>query len=384
MRERVLILGTTGSIGNSTLEVIKNYPEKFKVVGVSCYKNIKRLEEIIINFQPEYVWFAEEKKDLIKNFPKVKFFVGKEGLKELIFSDEIDTIVIAISGIAGLYPSYLAAQTKKRILSANKESLVAAGELITKTLKLHNNRIIPLDSEHNAIFNLLERIDRKYIKKIILTASGGPFFRKKITRETSLEDVLAHPTWKMGKYITVNSATMINKGFEVIEAHFLFELGYDKIDVLIHPQSLTHGVLQTIDGSNFMVTSPNDMKFPITLALFYPEIPEGKFASQIFENKKRVLEFHKVNYKKFPLLNFCYQIGEKGGLAPAVLNAANEFFVEQFIRGAIPFYRLKNYIVKAVEDFLSRKTLTSSYTIEDVFDVDREVKLYCEKVLKSL
>ncbi|MGC8765482.1 MAG: 1-deoxy-D-xylulose-5-phosphate reductoisomerase [Brevinematia bacterium] len=379
LKKRVLLLGATGSIGTSTLDVIKKYPDDFELVGVSCHKNLKKLEEIIDGFGVKFVLLSQQDFNLEKKYPDVRFFSGEDGLEELIFDRRIDTIVIAISGIAGLLPTIKAIQSGKTIISANKESLVAAGELIKELLKQHNQRILPVDSEHNALFNLISRIDRKYIKKIILTASGGPFFKKEITRSISINDVLSHPTWNMGNYITVNSATMINKGFEVIEAHFLFDFDYDKIEVFIHPQSLTHGIVETIDGSYFMVTSPNDMRYPIALSLFYPEIPEQKFKPlNIFEKS---LEFYRVNHKKFPLLNFCYEMGKMGGLAPTVLNAANEFYVESFLKGLISFIKLPEYIISATQKFIEKEKLPTHYTLEDVFVVDREVKKFCKELI---
>lgn len=284
MKKRIFLLGATGSIGTSTLEVIKKYSEYFELVGVSANSNLKKLESIINEFKPRYAVLTKEHS--FKDCDFCKILVGEKGYEEVIFSNEIDIIVIAISGIAGLYPTIKAIESKKRVVSANKESLVAAGDLVLNYLEKYNQSIIPVDSEHNAIFNLFSRIEKNFINKIILTASGGPFLRKEITEKTSLYEVLEHPTWNMGNYITVNSATMMNKGFEVIEAHYLFRIDYDKIDVLVHPQSLVHGIVETIDGTNFMVVSPNDMKFPITLGLFYPEIPEKKFKTIKLDEKK--------------------------------------------------------------------------------------------------
>ncbi len=381
MKKRILLLGATGSIGASTLDVIRNYPDCFELVGVSCHKNLKKLEEIIEEFRPKYVLLTKMVSFLKKGFSNVKIFEGEKGLDELISCEDIDIVVIAISGIAGLYPTIKVIQSGKTLVSANKESLVAAGELVVKLLKECNQKIIPVDSEHNAIFNLISKIDKNSIKKIILTASGGPFFKKKITGATSIDEVLSHPTWSMGSYITVNSATMINKGFEVIEAHFLFDIDYDKIEVLIHPQSLTHGIVETIDGTNFMLTSPNDMRYPIALSLFYPEIPIQKFKPlNIYEKK---LEFYKVNYKKFPLLKFCYEIGKIGGLAPTVLNAVNEFFVEAFLNSKIPFSKLSTVIMKTVTNFIDKNPLPESYSFEDVFSFDRKVKNFCGQFLSN-
>ncbi|MEJ5284327.1 MAG: 1-deoxy-D-xylulose-5-phosphate reductoisomerase [Brevinematales bacterium] len=376
MKKRIFLLGATGSIGTSTLEVIKKYPEHFELVGVSANSNLKKLESIIREFKPRYAVLTKDHSFKDSDFCKV--LVGEKGYEEVIFSKDIDVIVIAISGIAGLYPTIKAIESKKRVVSANKESLVAAGDLVLSYLEKYNQNIIPVDSEHNAIFNLFSRIEKSFINKIILTASGGPFLRKDITEKTSIDEVLSHPTWNMGNYITVNSATMMNKGFEVIEAHYLFKLDYDKIDVLVHPQSLVHGIVETIDGTNFMVASPNDMKFPIALALFYPEIPEKKFKTIKLDEKP--LEFFKVDQKNFPLLDFCYEMGRQGGLSTTVLNAVNEYFVDIFLKGKIKFSELAKTIIKTTEKFINLNKPQSHYSLDDVFTIDREVRTFCEKI----
>ncbi len=375
MKQKIFLLGATGSIGSSTLEVIRKYGDFFELVAVSANSNIKKLEHIIAEFKPKYVVLSNEKvvKPCCDN---CKILYGENGFEEVIFSSDVDTIVIAISGIAGLFPTIKAIESGKKVVSANKESLVSAGELVLKYLEKYNQKIFPVDSEHNAIFNVVSKIDQKFIKRIVLTASGGPFLDKEITEKTTIEEVLAHPTWSMGNYITVNSATMMNKGFEVIEAHFLFGLDYDKIDVLVHRQSLVHGMVETIDGTHFMVASPNDMKYPISICLFYPEYPEGKFKK--FDLTDKPLEFLKVNRKKFPLLDFCYTIGKEGGLFTTVLNAVNEYLVDKFLKGEISFKELPDKIMKTTEKYIFSHNLPREYSLQDVFNVDQEVKCFCK------
>ncbi|MCX7821514.1 MAG: 1-deoxy-D-xylulose-5-phosphate reductoisomerase [Brevinematales bacterium] len=374
--KKIFLLGATGSIGTSTLEVIRKYPKDFELVGVSANSNMKKLEMIIKEFKPKYAVLTREHS--FKDCDYCKFLVGEKSYEEILFSEDVDIILIAISGIAGLYPTIKAIESGKRVVSANKESLVAAGDIVLKHLEKYNQTIFPVDSEHNAIFNIFSRIEKNFIKKIILTASGGPFLKKEITERTSIEEVLAHPTWNMGNYITVNSATMMNKGFEVIEAHYLFKMEYERIDVLIHPQSLVHGIVETIDGTHFMGASPNDMKFPIALALFYPAIPEQKFKSiNLYE---KPLEFFKVDQRKFPLLEFCYEMGRIGGLAPTVLNATNEYFVDSFLKGKIKFSNLPSKIIKTTEKFINTTKPERGYSLEDVFTIDSEVRKFCEKL----
>lgn len=366
--ENIVLLGATGSIGTSVLDVIRSYSGNFRLIGVSGYKNFEKLEEILREFKPEYACLMEENNDFIKKFPEIEFSTGENGLKELTELNETDTVIIAVSGIAGLFPTLSAIKAKKRVLSANKESIVAAGEIIGRFLKENNQIIVPLDSEHNAIFNIFQRLQKKFIKSITLTASGGPFLNKEITESITIKDVLDHPTWEMGNYITVNCATMINKGFEVIEAHYLFNMDYDSIRVMIHPQSLVHGAVETADGSFFMAASPSDMRYPIALAMFYPEIPAQKFPPLDLKGKK--LEFFEPDHQKFPLLKLAYESGKEGGLMPAVLNAANEAVVNSFLQGAIPFYSIPAIIQKSVDSFI-KKSAGLTLSIEEIMEADR-------------
>ncbi|MGA2141198.1 MAG: 1-deoxy-D-xylulose-5-phosphate reductoisomerase, partial [Brevinematales bacterium] len=257
--ENIVLLGSTGSIGSSVIDVLRSYPSKFRLAGVSAHKNLPKLGKILREFTPELACLSgspEENRDFISQFPSVEFVFGEDGLVSLAGLSSALTVVIGISGIAGLSPTLAAVKAGKRILSANKESIVAAGDIINSALSQAGLFIIPLDSEHNAIFNIYSRLETIFVKNISLTASGGPFLNKTITPGISMDEVLNHPVWEMGKTITVNSATLINKGFEVIEAHYLFHMDYERIKVLIHPQSLVHGIVETIDGTQFMACSP--------------------------------------------------------------------------------------------------------------------------------
>jgi 1-deoxy-D-xylulose-5-phosphate reductoisomerase len=370
--EKIVLLGATGSIGSSVLDVIRSYPSKFKLIAVSCYKNIKKLEAIIKEFSPEIVCLSEENREFTAMFPEVTFVFNEEGLRQVSSLAHADTVIIGIAGISGLLPTLSAISSRKRILSANKESIVAAGPLLVKTLSDTGNFIIPLDSEHNAIFNIYSRIKRNFIKNICLTASGGPFLKKKITARTRAKEVMKHPVWEMGPSITVNSATMVNKGFEVIEAHFLFSMDYDSIKVLIHPQSLVHGIVETIDGTHFLAASPSDMRYPISLGMFYPDVPEQKFPSLELSGKN--LEFFDPDYNKFPLLKSAYDAGKEGGIIPTVLNAANDTAASAFLKGEIKFIDIPVIVRRVIDCFIKRNLNDSELSLEIIRKTDFEAR----------
>lgn len=372
--ETVVLLGATGSIGQSTLDIIRKFPDRFQLLAVSGYSNINRLKSILDEFHPKVVCLVEPKPDFTAQYPSITFLFGENGLCEAASLPEADTVVMAIAGIAGLRPTLAAIQSGKRLLSANKESIVAAGELVNRELDKKNAFILPLDSEHNAIFNLLTRIDGKYVREITLTASGGPFLNKEITQTVCKEDVLDHPTWDMGNYITVNCATLMNKGFEVIEAHFLFKMDYERIKVLVHPQSLVHGIVETIDGTHFMVASPSDMRYPIALSLFYPEIPPKQFKG--LDLFTRPMQFSEPDMKKFPLLKLAYDTGKAGGIMTTVLNAANEITVEAFLKDRLPFHMVQVINQKTTEAFASKSSPGKVPELEEILEIDREAKKY--------
>ena len=347
--DRIILLGATGSIGKSTLDVIRNFPDRYQLLGISGYSNLTNLERIIHEFHPKIVCLKEEKPDLTNKYPDIHFLFGENGLTELAAVPEGDSLILAVSGIVGLYPLLKAIEGNKRILSANKEAIVAAGNLINHKLGMNRKTIIPLDSEHNAIYQLLKNANRGAVKNIILTASGGPFLNKPITKNTAITDVLNHPTWKMGQYITVNSATMMNKGFEVIEAHYLFNEPYENIRVLVHPQSLVHGALELKDGTFFLAASPSDMRYPIALAMFEPEIPVHPFGKLDLAGKS--LDFSEPDLDKFPLLKMAYECGKAGQGYPAVLNAANEKLVELFLKEKIHFTDIPCLLSDVMESY---------------------------------
>jgi 1-deoxy-D-xylulose-5-phosphate reductoisomerase len=368
--KKVSILGSTGSIGRSTLEVIRKYPNRFEVVALSTGRNIELLLEQIREFRPKIVAVSDHERaeTLRTHISDVEVLSGVDGLLSVASFQEADFVVSAISGSAGLLPTLQAIRAGKTIGLANKETLVMAGEIVKRELQLYNSKLIPVDSEHSAIFQCLEGRDLSTVRRLILTASGGPF------RELSAEqmnnigvaDALNHPTWNMGKKITIDSATLMNKGLEVIEAHFLFDVSPDAIEVIIHPQSIVHSLVEFIDGSILAQLSIPDMKGPIAYALSYPERLES-ILQECSLTEIGTLIFEEPDIHRFPCLGYAYEALRLGGTAPTVLNAANEMAVDAFLRGIIPFVK----IPVIIEKILHAHTPQSINTLEDVLEADR-------------
>ncbi|ACX51734.1 1-deoxy-D-xylulose 5-phosphate reductoisomerase [Ammonifex degensii KC4] len=381
MRELV-VLGSTGSIGRQTLEVVQLFPERFRVKGLAAGKNWKLLREQVLSFRPEAVALAgeEEARLLAESLPpefRPSIFWGEEGLEHLASWPGTDTVLVAVTGAAGWKPTLAAIKAGKRIALANKETLVVAGEIVVREAQRRGTPILPVDSEHAAIWQCLE--GRKGVKRIILTASGGPF------REYSLEELakvrpaeaLRHPTWRMGPKITVDSATLMNKGLEVIEAHWLFGLEYDKIKVLIHPQSIVHGLVEFIDGTWLGAMSVTDMRLPILYALSYPE----RMATELFPlDLARVgtLTFTEPDYERFPCLGLAIEAGKIGGTMPAVLNAANEVAVAAFLEERLPFLG----IPAVVEEVMRRHQVVKDLSLEAIEEADAWARKEAEALIK--
>jgi len=337
--KRITILGSTGSIGRSALEVISKYRDRFKVVGLTANSNIKLLEKQIKTFNPEIVAVADETnaKKLSKKL-NIKVLSGNSGVEDVASFNKSDFVLSAIVGFAGLRPTLSAIRAGKMIGLANKEALVVAGEIVMGDAAKFGAKIIPVDSEHSAIFQCIEGRRRESIKKIVLTASGGPFFgkgKKELARVTT-EDALKHPRWEMGKKITIDSATLMNKGLEVIEAHHLFGLSPAEIDVLVHPQSIVHSMVEFKDRSYLAQLSIPDMKGPIAYALSYPERLDDPMPCLDLGRIEK-LTFRKPDTECFPCLFYAYEALKAGGTMPAVLNAANEVAVDAFLQRVIGF-----------------------------------------------
>ncbi len=378
----ITILGSTGSIGTSTLDVIGNFPDDFKVVGLTANSNAELLVQQAMKFRPEIVAIMDSKKaEFVESGlrgQKVKVVKGLEGLIEAASFKKTNLVVSGIVGSAGLVPTMAAIEACIDIALANKETLVMAGDLILNEAKKNKINIIPIDSEHNAIFQCLENIKSKFIQNIILTASGGPFLNlnKKMLKNVSPKQTINHPRWKMGAKISVDSATLMNKGFEVIEAKYLFNISFDRIKVLIHPESIVHGLVELIDGNFMAVLSRTDMRIPIQYALTYPEKKKGYLPSLDINSFKN-LSFQEPDFEKFPCLSYAYQAGSIGKTMPAVLNAANETAVNSFLQNKIKFTDISRIIKIVIE----KHDPVSNPRLEQILNADswarKESKKLC-------
>lgn len=383
--KKISILGSTGSIGCSALNVIEKNPERFQVVALAAGENIKLLIKQIERFQPKLVAVGSKDNALklsealtAKN--KVKIYYGDEGLQE-IASFPSSMVISAISGSAGLLPTLAAIEAGNDIALANKETMVMAGEIVTKRASKKGVKIIPVDSEHSAIFQCLEGNRRDDLRRIILTASGGPFlkFTGNQLKKVSLDQTLRHPNWKMGKKITIDSASMMNKGLEVIEAKWLFNVDINAIDVLIHPQSIVHSMVEFIDGAYLAQMGVPDMKIPIAYALTYPERIINDLPSLNLV-KTGHLEFYKPDMKKFPCLKIAYTAGHCGGTAPAVLNAADEVAVAAFMNKKICFIDLP----KIIEKVLTLHRVINNPSLDDILQADLWARRETNKIIERI
>lgn len=352
--KKIVILGSTGSIGTNALEVVRKSEGKFQVVGLSGYTNYKLLIEQIKEFSPKYVSVGtEEGYEIIKkDFPNVEVYCKDEGLKELALKDDYDILLTAVSGAIGIEATVEGIKKGKRIALANKETMVAAGPYINKLLKEYPNaEIIPVDSEHSAIFQSLLGGKRDEVKKIIITASGGTFRRKRREEleNVTVEQALKHPNWAMGKKITIDSSTLVNKGLEVIEAHELFGIDYKDIEVIVHPQSIIHSMVEFRDNSVIAQLGAPDMKLPIQYAFTYPEREASLALEPLDFAKASTLTFEKPDHDTFKGIELAFRAGKIGKTMPAVLNAANEVAVELFLKGKIKFLTIYEIIERAME-----------------------------------
>ncbi|MCS7205035.1 MAG: 1-deoxy-D-xylulose-5-phosphate reductoisomerase [Leptospiraceae bacterium] len=383
--KKLTLLGASGSIGKTTLEVLRRFPQ-IQLEEISVHTSIKELPKLIEEFQPKQITITDESKfdEFTKNYHnvKIKFYRGYEGLLEMINHSQGDTVLNALTGSIGLEATIEAIKNQKKLCIANKESLVVGGELIFQMLKQYQAPLIPVDSEHNAAFQLLLSQNPKNIRKLILTASGGPFrdYTTEELKKVKKEDVLKHPTWNMGKKITVDSASLINKGLEVIEAHYIFGLPYEKIDVKIHKDSFVHSMIQLNDGSYMLATSPPNMIFPIAHSLFFPEVlPEKLKEFQEPENWP-CLKFYPVDKEKYPGFYLCIEAGTLGKSAPIVLNASNEVAVDLFLNDQIHFTEIPLIIKDALENI----PIVEIHDFNIILKINREVKEYVINRYKTL
>ena len=352
--QRLVVLGSTGSIGKNTLDIVRR-TRKFDIVGLSCFKNTDALIEQIDEFKPQFVCVVDREfaRRVKQRFPYLEVFEGKSGLIEMVQRNDVDFVVNALVGTAGLLPTYYTIISKKKLALANKESLVIAGKIIKDLAKTKNVEIVPIDSEHSAIYQCLEGRRKEDVEKLILTASGGPFFKREDFDNITVDEALSHPNWNMGKKITIDSATMMNKGFEIIEAHWLFDVPYEKIDVVIHKESIVHSAVEFIDGSIIAQIANHDMRIPISYALFKPKRVSLPFKLDITSVGN--LSFEKPDFGRFPTLTFAYEAlkEEKKNLG-LVLNVADELAVSAFLERKIHFKDIFVILERSMEMFESR------------------------------
>ena len=382
--KKVAILGSTGTIGRNTLDVIRHHQKHFRVTALAAGSNIRLLEEQIREFRPEIVSLErKEDAEFIRNrFKKDSLRVthGLDGVQEIGGNPGNDIVVSAITGINGLKPTLAAVRAGKSVALANKESMVVAGSLLRAEARKSGARIIPVDSEHSGVLQCLAGENRRNVKKVTLTASGGPFFRTALSelRKKTVEEALAHPRWKMGKKVTVDSATLMNKGLELIEARWLFDFKPGELDVLIHPQSIVHALVEMRDGSVLAQLSPTDMKIPIQFALTYPERGDAVLPPLDLA-RIGALEFYPVEAKRYPLIRLATWALREGGSAAVALNAANEVAVETFLARRIGFLAISDVIHRAVDGYEQRTVRT----LDDILDVDRLMRERTSQIIQQ-
>ena len=383
MKKKITIFGSTGSIGDSTLDLVKNHPEKYEIVGLTINNNYKKLINQVKNFQPKIVSINDtrsfEKFKEINSNQSLKVVNGKDCYDEIL-DYETDIVVAAITGSAGLIPVVKAAKKGISIALANKESLVCSGSLITSIANKNGSIILPVDSEHNAIFQVLDSNNHSNVSKLILTASGGPFLNIKTKDLINItpEQAIKHPNWSMGKKISVDSATMMNKGLELIEAHYLFEMPHQKIDVIIHPESIIHSCVEYTDGSILSQMGTPDMRIPISFVLAYPDRISNS-VKKLELGKIKKLTFLEPDLEKFPCLELAYESLKIKKSAPTILNAANEVAVDAFLSNKINYLS----IPKLVEKTLNKASFSNINSIKDVIEIDHDSRQFTKSMVVS-
>lgn len=369
--QKLAIFGSTGSIGTTTLKIVEENPELFSANTLVAGKNIEKLIEQIYKFNPKHVYITKENdaKRLKEIFPLLDIYYGEEGMRQISKLQDSDIAISALVGIAGLEPTYNMIKNTRKVALANKEVLVTGGNLIMSLAQKNGTQLLTVDSEHSAIMQCLNGEEHNPIDKILLTASGGPFFDKEITDDITPEEALNHPTWKMGPKITIDSSTMMNKGFEVIEAHLLFDVPPENIEVVVHRQSLVHSMVQFNDGTIIANIGPKDMQIPISYALNYPNrMPNNVKKLDLFEIGE--LRFEKPDLDKFKCLKLAYDSIKLGHSYQVVLNAANEVAVAAFLEGKIKYTDIAKYIEKALENHIAIKL----NSVEDILKLDKETR----------
>ncbi|MCF0112078.1 MAG: 1-deoxy-D-xylulose-5-phosphate reductoisomerase [Erysipelotrichaceae bacterium] len=380
--KNVIVLGASGSIGQQTLDVINQHPDLFRLVAVSVGERVETIRKSVGEYplQAVCVQYPEDAEQLTREYPDLKVFSGSEGLLALLENVKADVVVNAILGFAGFLPTLKAIEKGMDVCLANKETLVAGGEFVTKALYKYGKRLYPIDSEHSAIFQCLQGNQDKEIKRLIITASGGSF--RDCTREqlknVTVKEALSHPNWTMGSKITIDSATMLNKGFEIIEAHWLFGVPYEKIDVILHRESIVHSMVEFEDNAILAQLGTTDMRLPIQYALTYPNrLPLTSEPLDLC--KTGALHFEPLSEERYPMVKLAYTAGKAGGTYPAVLNGANEEAVTLFLEEAISFLDIEKFVKMACDHV----PFIANPEIEDVVNADRLAREFVRNQVKG-
>lgn len=379
-KKRIAILGSTGSIGTQALEIIRQHPDTFDVVLLSANSNVERLIEQSIEFKPDHSVICNDQRfEQLKaaELNSVEIYSGLSVINDLVQLDKIDIVLNSLVGFAGFQPTFNALLAGKRVALANKESLVVGGRLITNLVNSTGAELIPVDSEHSAMLQCMVGEPKNRIEKIIITASGGPFRDYSLDQMSniSVEQALKHPNWDMGAKITIDSSTMMNKGLEIIEAHWLFDLPVEKIEPVIHPQSIVHSIVTYVDGSSKAQLGPPDMKVPIIYALTYPNRLQLE-SPRMDWTKQQELTFYPVDYSKFPCVKLAMEVIDDQDLAPAILNAANEIAVQRFLNREISYIS----IPKIVEKSLEKLTDSTEISLQNLINIDKETREFASRI----
>ena len=382
-RKKIVVLGSTGSIGENVLRVAANFPERFQIIGLAAERKAERLFQQATQFSVRHIAIAEP--ETARRYAGlapagVEVLQGTDGLEKLSSLAEADIVAAAVVGMAGLKPVLAALRQGTNVALATKEVLVAGGAQVMQAREKSGASILPIDSEHSAIFQCLEGRSPGHVRRIILTASGGPFADKPAIdfEKVTVEDALKHPRWKMGKKVTVDSATMMNKGLEMMEAHWLFSIGLDKIEILVHPESIVHSLVEFVDGSVLAQLSKSDMRFAIQYALTYPDRVDGKLPA-LDLSELGALHFSIPDEKRFPCLALARRAAHEGGTMPAVLNAANEVAVREFLLGKIKF----SGIWKLVETVMNAHRGQTNPTLDDIILADQWARAQAISIIKK-
>lgn len=385
--KKISILGSTGSIGTQALDVIAHNQDKFKVTALSCAKSLPLLCRQIEEFSPEAVAVKDENdaKELADKYKDLEIFWGAEGLKTIASMESCDMVLNSLMGMKGLEPTMAAIESGKDIAFANKETLVAGGQLVMDAVKKHGVAMLPVDSEHSAIFQSLQGNQDNEIRRILLTASGGPFrgYSLEQLEQVSLEQALNHPNWSMGSKITIDSATMMNKGLEVIEARWLFDVPLEKIQVVVHPQSILHSAVEYMDSSVIGQMGNPDMRIPIAYAFSYPERIDLSDVTQPLDlfSLKEGMSFYPADRSVFKTIDLAYEACREGGSCPVVLNGANEVLVDLFLHGKIRFIDIQNFLIQMMEAHQTKRNLDLETILEEDMRGREDVRKLVEKTI---